>query len=199
MATIQDVPSQELVKAVAAKLHDVSSVQPPVWAPFVKTGSHALRKPDYAGWWFVRAASMLRQVYIHGEVGVSRLRTRYGGRKRKGVKPEHHARSGGKAIRLIFQQLEKAGFVKKVDKVGRTLTPQGQSLLDKTALEVGVKLGRARRVKAAAPTGTSEQAGAGDTGAAGAGEAKTTAVKKTAKPRSKRTPGATAAGEPAAG
>ncbi len=40
--------------------------------------------------------------------------------------------AGGKNIRLMLQQLEKAGFVKK-EKVGRTLTPKGRSLLDKAS------------------------------------------------------------------
>ncbi|MDP2717467.1 MAG: 40S ribosomal protein S19, partial [Candidatus Micrarchaeota archaeon] len=87
--------------------------------------------PEQKDAWFQRCASILRTMYLRGQpVGVERLRTKYGGRIQHRVSPQHHRKAGGKVIRLAMQQLEKAGFVQK-EKVGRTLTPKGRSLLDK--------------------------------------------------------------------
>ena len=49
-----------------------------------------------------------------------------------GHKPAHHRPAGGKFIRLMLQQLEKEGLVKKVEtpKKGRVITPKGQKFLD---------------------------------------------------------------------
>jgi hypothetical protein len=43
-------------------------------------------------WWFVRAASMLRKLYLRGPIGVSRMRKFYGGRHRPGMSPPYFAR-----------------------------------------------------------------------------------------------------------
>jgi small subunit ribosomal protein S19e len=52
-----------------------------------------------------------------------------------GKKTYHHRKAGGKIIRLILQQLEKAGYVQKVEKPkrGRAITPKGQEFLSKVA------------------------------------------------------------------
>jgi ribosomal protein S19E (S16A) len=65
-------------------------------------------------------------------VGVERLRTRYGGRKNRGVRPARFRKSSGKIIRTILQQLEKAGLVEtlKERQFGRRLTPKGRNFLD---------------------------------------------------------------------
>jgi len=86
-------------------------------------------------WWYIRAASILRTLYLRGgnPVGVERLRAKYGGRKDRGVKPERFVKGSGHVIRLILQQLESAGLVEKVERKGRRITPQGSSLLDKIA------------------------------------------------------------------
>jgi len=110
-------------------------VSPPDWAAFVKTGAHAERTPDNPDWWYVRAASLLRQVYMRGPIGVEKLRNWYGGKKNRGARPERHYPAGGKAIRLCLQQLEKAGLIVK-DGKGRAVTAKGQSLLDKSAAAV---------------------------------------------------------------
>jgi small subunit ribosomal protein S19e len=72
---------------------------------------------------------------MDGPVGVQRLRSLYGGRKNRGVKPDAHERSGGSVIREALQQLEKAGYVKSV-KGGRVVTAQGMAFLDRVATEI---------------------------------------------------------------
>ncbi len=135
MVSALDVPPKLLVDRVSEKLKTQGNIKPPLWAGFVKTGAHAERKPQNHDWWFTRCASILRRLYIEGNVGVGRLRTWYGGRKSPGTSIEYHVDAGGNIIRKAMQQLEAAGFVKK-EKIGRTLTPAGRSLLEKTAMEL---------------------------------------------------------------
>ncbi len=138
MATVYDVPAGELITRLSEKLKGMKEIQPPEWARFVKTGPHAERIPQQEDWWYIRAASILRRVYLDGPVGVGRLRTWYGGRKNFGHSPEHHVDAGGAIIRKALQQLEAAGLVQKIKAGGRVVTSKGQSLLEKTAAEIAV-------------------------------------------------------------
>lgn len=136
MPTMFDVDPTELINEVAKELKTSSIVKPPVWAKIVKTGAGRERPPANKDWWYIRAASMLRAIRLLGPVGVSKLRTKYGNKKNRGVEPEKHYDGSGSIIRKIMQQLEKADLLKKVEKdihKGRILTPKGVSLLDKTA------------------------------------------------------------------
>ncbi len=132
MATVYDVPIDNLIRNVAEKLKEVEEVHPPDYAYFVKTGVHKERAPEQQDWWYLRAASVMRKVYTDGPVGIERLKTSYGGKKRKGVKKSSFARGSGSVIRDILQQLEKAGYIKTTKK-GREVTPQGRAFMDKNA------------------------------------------------------------------
>jgi len=123
--------------ALAAALKNVSEIKAPTWSFFVKTGVSKQRTPEDPDFWYIRTASILRQLYIHGVVGVERLRTRYGGRKNRGVRPARFKKSSGKMIRLILQQAEKAGLVETVkdQQFGRRLTKKGRDLLDSIKVE----------------------------------------------------------------
>jgi len=139
LTTIYDVPAEMLINSIAEKLKKDQKVKPPEWARFAKTGAHKELSPDNADWWFVRCASILRRIYIDGPVGVSRLRSFYGGRHRNGVMPVHFSKGSGSIAREALQQLEKSGFI-KTQKTGRTISPQGQSFLDNAAHEVKEEL-----------------------------------------------------------
>ena len=139
MTTMYDVDAQELIKRAAQELKKLPDVKAPAWAPFVKTGMHKERPPADSDWWYVRVASVLRTVYRLGPVGVSKLRTKYGGKKNRGVKKEHAFRGSGSILRKALQQLEKAGLVKFAEKgvhKGRIATPKGKSFLDKVAAQI---------------------------------------------------------------
>ena len=143
MTTVYDVPADILIDRLSKYLKEnVREVRPPEWAAYVKTGSHVERAPHNPDWWYVRAASILRKLYIKGPIGVSRLRKLYGGRKRRGVKPAHFRRAGGSIIRHILQQLEEAGLAEKDGNKGRVLTPKGRSLLDAMAARIKRELER---------------------------------------------------------
>ncbi len=128
-----EVDSAALIQGLKEELKTVGDIAPPDWSRFAKTGAHKDRAPDQPDWWYIRAAAVLRRLYVDGPVGVSRLRTYYGGRQNRGQPPEHFRKAGGKIIRLILQQLEKAGFVTTVGKSGRKLTAKGTKLLDDAA------------------------------------------------------------------
>jgi small subunit ribosomal protein S19e len=130
------VPADKLIARLKEELKRYKELEPPHWARFVKTGAHRERPPDQPDWWHIRAASVLRRIYLDGPVGVSRLRTYYGGRQNRGQKPEHFRKGGGKIIRTILQQLERAGLVMKIDKKGRKPSKKGVELLERLAEEV---------------------------------------------------------------
>ena len=107
----------------------------PDWSRLVKTGSHAERPPNDSEWWFTRAASLMRKLYLHGPVGLGDLERAYGGSKALHYYPKHHRDAGGSANRKILKQLEQAELVSKTPK-GRVLTSKGRGMLDKASKEL---------------------------------------------------------------
>ena len=130
---MKDAHPQKVVQILTIELRKDNSVKPPDWSRFIKTGVSAERPPIQSDWWFLRTAAVLRRIYLDGPVGTQRLRSYFGKKRRRGHKPAHHKRAGGKIIRAILQQLENAGYIQKTEKPkkGRILTPRGQRLMDK--------------------------------------------------------------------
>ena len=126
---VYDVPATMLINEMAKEFKEQNILQEPEFTKFVKTGAHRERAPLREDWWYVRSASLLYRIFKDGPVGTERLRTYYGGKRNRGVKPEKFKKASGKIIRACLQGLEKAGYVKKVKK-GRAVTPKGQSYLN---------------------------------------------------------------------
>jgi len=135
MISVKEAPAEKLVNKLKEELKTFKEISPPEWVGFVKSGTHRERPPLQEDFWYIRAASVLRRIYIDGPVGVERLRSYYGGRKRRGHKPAHFKKASGNIIRKILQQLEKAGLIEKANK-GRKISSKGQKLLDKIVHEV---------------------------------------------------------------
>ena len=153
MATVYDVNGQELVVKAAEELKKSKNLEMPDWAKVVKTGAGQERVPTDPEWWYKRAASVLRRVYMRGPIGVSKLRTLYGTRKNRGTQPEIFYKGAGKIIRTILQQLEKEELIKQTEKgvhKGRVVTPKGKSLLDKCVAHGSRGTKKAKDVGAAA-------------------------------------------------
>jgi small subunit ribosomal protein S19e len=135
---VYDIDSHDYNIKLAEALKKIPEFKEPEWAQYVKTGPAKQRPASEPDFWHKRAASVLRQIYRKNMVGVNRLRTRYGSKKTRGYKPEKFKRAGGKIIRTILQQADKAGLteVAKIVKDGRTrrtgrqLTPKGREFLD---------------------------------------------------------------------
>ena len=138
MNTVYDVPASDLIKNLVIELKKMEEIIPPGWAKFVKTGTHKERPPEQEDWWYIRAAAILRTIYKDGPVGVQRLRTKYGGRKNRGVKPDKFKKGSGSVIRKIIQQLEKANLVEqsKRGRKGRIITPAGQKLINQISSKI---------------------------------------------------------------
>ena len=66
------------------------------------------------------------------------MRTKYGSKKNRGFAPERFQRAGGKIIRTILQQADKAGFTEiaqdikgvRSKKPGRQLTAKGKEFME---------------------------------------------------------------------
>lgn len=134
-----DVAVNDLIDSVAEELKSYKELTPPEWAAYVKTGMSKERVPSRKDWWYVRAAAILRSTEMQGPLGVSKLRTKFGGIKNRGYAPERFYKGSGNIIRTIMQQLEKAGLVKQETKgvhKGRIITSKGVSVLAQGAKKV---------------------------------------------------------------
>jgi len=132
MPSMEQYNINEFIQKLADKLEKDKFVQPVEWASYVKTGNHKERPPVEKNWWYIRSAAILRSVYHLGPIGVSKLRTKYGGKKNRGHKPSHFYKGSGNIIRKILQQLEKSELVSQVELAGhkgRVLTKKGRELL----------------------------------------------------------------------
>jgi small subunit ribosomal protein S19e len=137
LTTPHDVPASKFIDKLAKYLKEnIDEVQPLPWASLAKTGSHVEKQPQNPDWWYTRSASILRKVYVHGPIGIEKLRADYGGRKNYGVKPEHAVKAGGSNIRKILQQLETAGLIQTASPHGRKMAPKGRKLLQEVAQDV---------------------------------------------------------------
>jgi len=136
--SIYDLSPQEFNLKLAEALKKIPEFQEPEWAKFVKSSPNRERPIEDADFWHKRAASILRQIYRQKIVGVNRMRTKYGAKKNRGMKPERFMRAGGKIIRTILQQADKAGFTEiikeikrtKEKRAGRRLTATGKKFLE---------------------------------------------------------------------
>ena len=124
--------AQAYNKALAEALKKMPEFKVPEWSLFVKSGPSKQRPINDDDFWHKRAASILRQIYKKGVVGVNRLRTKYGSRKDRGMRPPEFRRAGGKIIRTILQQCDAAGLTEaSIDKrKGRKLTKKGIEFLE---------------------------------------------------------------------
>jgi small subunit ribosomal protein S19e len=133
MSNVYEVKSADLVKVASQRLKE--KMKKPDYVNFVKSGPSKERVPQDPDFYFVRSASILRQIYLNGPVGVSRLRTRYGSKKEHVVHRHHHKQAGGSIIRDAMIELERLKLVQNT-KEGRIITAQGKSFLDKIANEL---------------------------------------------------------------
>lgn len=133
-----EMNAQEFNLKLAEALKQVPEFEKPDWVDFVKSSCSKERPIEDADFWFKRAASILKQIYKKKSVGVSRLRTKYGSKKNRGSRPEKFKKAGGKIIRTILQQADKAGFTEiqkpikgvRSKKPGRILTQRGKEFLE---------------------------------------------------------------------
>ena len=137
MNPVYELDAHEYNKKLAEALKEIPEFKEPEWAKFVKSSPSKERPIDEPDFWYKRAASILRQIYRNKIIGVNRLKTRYGSKKNRGMKPEKFMKAGGKIIRVILQQSDKTGFTEIAmtirgtkRKPGRQLTKKGKEFLE---------------------------------------------------------------------
>ncbi|MDP8023874.1 MAG: 30S ribosomal protein S19e [Nitrososphaeria archaeon] len=135
MPTVYDVPADDLILELKEYLKKSGIIEPRSYFYYAKTGSQADRPPADPDWFYYRAASILRKLYIYGPISIKELTKIYGGRKAVGYSLTHSRPSGSSHIRSIIKDLEKAGLVAKTPK-GRVLTEKGKSTLDKISTKI---------------------------------------------------------------
>ena len=132
---VREVPAQKFVDALAKHFETAHVISAPEWADLVKTGFLKQMPPNLQNWWYTRAASIARQVYMNKFVSVAGLTFRYGTNENPGSSPKHHELASRKIVRTILQQLEQAELVRTTKNSGRKITAKGQKLLDQVANE----------------------------------------------------------------
>jgi small subunit ribosomal protein S19e len=143
MKRIYNAQKQELIPKLTEELKKIKELSAPAWSEFVKTGANKARPPVNSDWWYTRSASVLVRISELGPIGVSKLRVKYGGKKRRGHQPPEFRMASGNILRKILQQLEKAGLAKQVvisGHKGRIVTPKGVSLINTAAKNTDKKI-----------------------------------------------------------
>ncbi len=138
MTVVFEMNAQEYNLKLAKALKEIPEFNQPEWSKFVKSGPSKERPIEDPDFWHKRAASILRQIYKNKIVGVNRLKTKYGSKKNRGMKPEEFRKAGGKIIRTILQQADRAGFTEiakdikdvRSKRPGRQLTKKGKEFLE---------------------------------------------------------------------
>ncbi|XP_047318323.1 40S ribosomal protein S19-3-like [Impatiens glandulifera] len=131
--SVKDVSPHEFVKAYSAHLKRSGKIELPHWVDIVKTGTFKELAPYDPDWYYIRAASIARKIYLRQGLGVGALRRIYGGSKRNGSRPPHFCKSSGSIARHILQQLQKINIIDIEAKGGRKITSSGQRDLDQVA------------------------------------------------------------------
>ncbi|KAG5842916.1 hypothetical protein ANANG_G00182830 [Anguilla anguilla] len=112
--TVKDVNQQEFVCALSAFLKKSGKLKVPDWVDTVKLAKHKELAPCDENWFYTRAASTVRHLYLRGA----------------------WARGSKNVARKVLQALEGLKMVEKDPNGGRKLTPQGQRDLDRIAGQV---------------------------------------------------------------
>jgi len=134
MVGVKDVAPATFIKAFADHLKNKQEFEVPVNAEIIKTGIHKNNAPYDPDWYYVRAAAIARQVYVHRGTGVGALRRHFGGAQRRGTRRQRFVKGSGGLIRDILQQLNTLGYIEEdKDTGGRVLTVEGQTALDQVA------------------------------------------------------------------
>jgi small subunit ribosomal protein S19e len=96
---------------------------------FFSLGTRELPPWD-VDWYYVRAASIARKLYLNPGLGVGQLATWYGKAGSTG-RPQKFQKASRAVLRHILIQMERIGLVEKIsEKGGRRLTSAGQKDCD---------------------------------------------------------------------
>jgi small subunit ribosomal protein S19e len=129
------VPPDMLIESITEIFKKDERIKLPDWSQYLKAGMHREKRWENPDWFYRRLASTLRKISVYGPIGISRLSGEYGGRVDRGSKRYHPAKGSRFIVRHTLKTLEEIGYI-KAEKRGRSVTPQGLSLLEKTSKEL---------------------------------------------------------------
>merc|ERR1719379_2716438 len=135
ITTVKDVEASRFISAFAQHLKRQGKFELPKWADTVKTGVHKELAPYDPDWLYVRAASMVRKIYIRGGCGVGSFRKIYGGQKRRGTCTNTFQKGSGSIARYVLTQLQNLDLIEEDENGGRKITREGQRELDTVAVQ----------------------------------------------------------------
>merc|ERR1719263_1773744 len=127
--TVKDVPADAFIKAAAEFLKRQPKFDvPKELAPYDED------------WFFVRAASILRKVYLRKGTGVGALKKWYGGSSgtHRGTRKAHFSTASGAIIRKAMLELEKLEMMEHCSDGGRVITSKGRAEMDRIAGNIQV-------------------------------------------------------------
>merc|ERR1719191_819150 len=78
IVTVKDVKADMFIKSFSQHLKRQGRFEIPKWGDTVKTGVHKELAPYDPDWLYIRAASMVRKIYIRKGAGVGAFRKVYG-------------------------------------------------------------------------------------------------------------------------
>ncbi|KAL7067879.1 putative 40S ribosomal protein S19 [Cryptosporidium serpentis] len=134
--TAKDVPAGILIERFAQQLKKGGKMVIPEWVDHVKTSSSKELPPQDPDWLYIRAASILRHLYIRPNAGVGALSKFYGRKQRNGTSRNHSSTASRGLIRYCLLQLQGIGLVEFNSNTGtRRLSAQGQRELDSIATQ----------------------------------------------------------------
>ena len=139
--TVLDVPSSQLINALASFFKEKNIIKIPKFAPLVKCSRANDCEPINPDYIYYKAAAICRKLYVtkSRNLGVGSLRSMFSKKQRRGSQPPRTFIAGGKIIRDLVIQLKGKGYIDNYGKGeeeslhGLHLTTTGRSELDKIA------------------------------------------------------------------
>eukprot|EP01091_Cochliopodium_minus_P011285 TRINITY_DN315_c0_g1_i1.p1 TRINITY_DN315_c0_g1~~TRINITY_DN315_c0_g1_i1.p1 ORF type:complete len:185 (-),score=41.05 TRINITY_DN315_c0_g1_i1:86-640(-) len=138
--TVNDINAATFIKYFSRYLRRTGKIELPKYVDTVKTGRFCYNGPANPDWYYVRAASIVRKVYLTPGVGVGALRHIYGALNRRSKGRKHHTPASGAIIRHVFHQLEKLQLIEKTPNGGRRVTKIGRRDLDRISAQIGKRI-----------------------------------------------------------
>mmetsp|Transcript_33595 Transcript_33595/g.24630 ORF Transcript_33595/g.24630 Transcript_33595/m.24630 type:complete len:149 (+) Transcript_33595:35-481(+) len=134
--TVRDVPAAKFIAAYADVLKNNDKFIVPKWVDTVKTGVHKELAPYDPDWYYIRAAAVIRKIYLRPGTGVGALQKRFGGAYRRGARPSVHQDAASGIIRSVLRSFDELKLTEETEKGGRKISRTGQQALDLVAHQV---------------------------------------------------------------